>query len=321
MFKKTAVQMWCIILLLAPIREKGAIVLKRETNNSVIYTVKESGELLPFLLESMKNSSRNSVKSILTRGQVTINGKMIKQHNHLLEIDDKVEILSNQVAESISKIEGVTILHEDEDIIVINKNAGILSVASEREKEMTAYRQITEYVKRLNPKNRIFVVHRLDKATSGIMLFAKSERVQQALQNTWSDTVKERMYTALVEGTVIENKGTIASWLTENSSFKVYSSPVDNGGQHAITHYKKIQSNKHFSLLEVQLETGRKNQIRVHLEVIGHPVAGDKKYGSTGNPLRRLGLHATALSLIHPRTGKLVRYTAEVPNAFLIKSK
>ncbi|MFD1928425.1 RluA family pseudouridine synthase [Sporosarcina siberiensis] len=295
--------------------------MKRETNNSVIYAVKEPGELLPFLLESMKNSSRNSVKSILTRGQVTINGEMIKQHNHLLEIGDKVEILSNQVAESISKIEGVTILHEDDDIIVINKNAGILSVASEREKEFTAYRQITEYVKRLNPKNRIFVVHRLDKATSGIMLFAKSEKVQQALQNTWSDTVKERMYTALVEGNIKKTEGTISSWLTENSSFKVYSSPVDNGGQHAITHYKKIQSNKNFSLLEVQLETGRKNQIRVHLEEIGHPVAGDKKYGSTGNPLRRLGLHATALSLIHPKTGKLVRYTADVPQAFLIKSK
>lgn len=295
--------------------------MKRETNNSVIYTVKESGELLPFLLESMKNSSRNSVKSILTRGQVTINGEMIKQHNHMLEINDQVEILSNQVAQSISKIEGLTILHEDEDIIVINKNAGILSVASEREKEMTAYRQITDYVKRVNPKNRIFVVHRLDKATSGIMMFAKSEKVQQALQNTWSDTVKERMYTALVEGDVKKTEGTISSWLTENSSFKVYSSPVDNGGQHAITHYKKIQSNKNFSLLEVQLETGRKNQIRVHLEEIGHPVAGDKKYGSTGNPLRRLGLHATALSLLHPKTGKLVRYTAEVPQAFLIKSK
>lgn len=295
--------------------------MKRETNKSVIYTVKEPGELLSFLLESMKKSSRNSVKSILTRGQVTINGEMIKQHNHLLEISDKVEILSNQVAESISKIEGVAILHEDDDIIVINKNAGILSVASEREKEFTAYRQITEYVKRLNPKNRIFVVHRLDKATSGIMLFAKSEKIQQALQNTWSDTVKERMYTALVEGNVKKTEGTISSWLTENSSFKVYSSPVDNGGQHAITHYKKIQSNKNFSLLEVQLETGRKNQIRVHLEEIGHPVAGDKKYGSTGNPLRRLGLHATALSLIHPRTGKLVRYTADVPQAFLIKSK
>ena len=136
-----------------------------------------------------------------------------------------------------------------------------------------------EYVRSANAKNRIFIVHRLDKDTSGVMLFAKSEKVQQVLQNAWSDTVKERTYTALVEGPVRNSSGTIKSWLTENSTFKVYSSPVDNGGQHAVTHYKKIQSNKNYSLLEVQLETGRKNQIRVHLEELGHPVVGDKKYG------------------------------------------
>ena len=212
-------------------------------------------------------------------------------------------------------------MHEDEDIIVINKNAGLLSVASKREKELTAYRQVTEYVKRGNAKNRIFIVHRLDKDTSGVMMFAKTEKVQQTLQNEWTEMVKERMYTALVEGSLNKKDGTIKSWLTESSTFKVYSSPVDNGGQLAITHYKTIQSNKDYSLLEVQLETGRKNQIRVHMEELGHPVVGDKKYGATGNPLRRIGLHSTALAFVHPRTGEIVRYTADVPQVFLNRSK
>lgn len=295
--------------------------MKRKSINSVIYAVKEPMELLPFLLKEMTKSSRNSVKSILTRGQVTIDGQMVKQHNYSLQPGQKVEVLSNQVAESKSKLTGLTILHEDEDIIVVNKDAGLLSVASPREKEMTAYRQLMEYVRSANAKNRIFIVHRLDKDTSGVMLFAKSEKVQQVLQNAWSDTVKERTYTALVEGPVRNSSGTIKSWLTENSTFKVYSSPVDNGGQHAVTHYKKIQSNKNYSLLEVQLETGRKNQIRVHLEELGHPVVGDKKYGSSVNPLRRLGLHATVLALLHPKTGKLVRYTSDVPQSFLTRSK
>ncbi|MHA6259775.1 RluA family pseudouridine synthase [Sporosarcina sp. CAU 1771] len=292
-----------------------------KTFQTTSYKVEKQVELLPFLLEVMSKSSRNSVKSILTRGQVTVNGQLTKQHNFTLEPGQKVEILSNQMALNLSKLNGVSIIHEDEDIIVINKDAGVLSVATNKANELTAYRQVTDYVRGNHAKSRIFVVHRLDKGTSGVMMFAKSEKVQQALQNTWSESVKERMYTALVEGRVREESGTIKSWLTENSSFKVYSSPVDNGGQHAITHYKRIQSNKEYSLLEVQLETGRKNQIRVHMEELGHPVVGDKKYGATGNPLRRLGLHATAIAFLHPSTGKLERFVAEVPTIFNTRSK
>ncbi|EGQ27138.1 MULTISPECIES: RluA family pseudouridine synthase [Sporosarcina] len=294
---------------------------KPEAFSKTEYTVQEQIELLPFLLKVLSKTSRNSVKSILTRGQVMVDGQMMRQHNYSLQIGQKVEIQSNQVALNISKLVGVTILHEDEDIIVINKEAGILSVASKREREMTAYRQVTDYVRSSDVRNRIFVVHRLDKDTSGVMMFAKNEKTQQTLQNTWSESVKERMYTALVQGKVKSESGTITSWLTENSAFKVYSSPIDNGGQHAITHYKRIQSNKKCSLLEVLLETGRKNQIRVHMEELGHPVLGDKKYGSTSNPLRRLGLHATALSFLHPRTGELVRFEAEVPAMFITRSK
>ncbi len=292
----------------------------KKTDTSV-YTVKESVELLPFLLEVMTKGSRNSVKSILTRGQVTVDGKMIKQHNHPLQPGQSVMILKNQAALKGDTLAGVTILHEDEDIIVINKDAGLLSVASKNETEMTAYRQITDYVKNDNPRNRIYIVHRLDRDTSGVMLFAKTEEVKEALQTAWNEVVKERTYTALVEGVLRKKEGTISSWLKESKTFKVYSNPTDNGGQHAVTHYKTIQSNKQFSLLEVQLETGRKNQIRVHMEDIGHPVVGDKRYGATGNPIKRLGLHATRLVLEHPRTGEVVRYQSDVPQPFFTKSK
>lgn len=294
---------------------------KQQTVSATEYKVVEESELLPFLLKAMSKSSRNSVKSVLTRGQVMVDGQLVKQHNYLLQPGQKVEIQSNQVARNLSQLVGVTIIHEDDDIIVINKDAGVLSVASKTESELTAYRQVRDYVRKSHPENRIFIVHRLDKDTSGVMMFAKNEKTQQALQTTWSESVKERMYTALVEGKVRTNSGTISSWLTENSAFKVYSSPVDNGGQHAVTHYHKIQSNKECSLLEVFLETGRKNQIRVHMEELGHPVLGDKKYGSTSNPLRRLGLHATALAFLHPRTGELVRFEAEVPQMFITRSK
>ena len=298
--------------------QKTAPSRKADTS---VYTVKESTELLPFLLEMMTKSSRNSVKSVLTRGQVAVDGKMVKQHNHLLQVGQTVTILKNQAALNENKLIGVSILHEDEDIIVINKEAGLLTMASKNENEMTAYRQLTDYVKNSNPKNRIYIVHRLDRDTSGVLLFAKSEEVKDALQEKWNEIVEERLYTALVEGVVRTKEGTISSWLKESKTFKVYSSPTDNGGQHAVTHYKKVQSSKQFSLLEVRLETGRKNQIRVHMEELGHPVAGDKKYGSTVNPIKRLGLHATVLALLHPRTGELVRFHAEVPKSFFAKSK
>lgn len=148
-------------------------------------------------------------------------------------------------------------------------------------------------------------------------MFAKSERIQQALQNTWKDTVKERSYVALVEGSVKKPEGTISSWLKETSTLKMYSSPHEGDGLHAVTHYKLIQANRHFSLLEVHLETGRKNQIRVHMADIGHPIAGDKKYGAETKTVGRLGLHARVLSFIHPVSGELMTFESAIPKTFL----
>lgn len=286
------------------------------------FTIEKESELLAFLLDNKVKSSRNSIKSILTRGQVSVNGKVVTKHNYLLQPGQKVRIEDNQSAQKQSELVGISILHEDEDIIVIHKDAGVLSIVGGHSVELTAHKQLNILSKQENPGSRVFVVHRLDRDTSGVMIFAKKEEVKKTLQENWKDMVKERKYTALVEGEVAKEEGTISSWLTENpKSFKVHSSPRDNGGQHAITHYKKIRSNEVTSLLEVELETGRKNQIRVHLADIGHPVVGDKKYGSTTNPLKRLGLHATSIAFTHPTTGKLVRYTSPVPKIFKTKNK
>ncbi|AIQ34323.1 pseudouridine synthase [Paenibacillus sp. FSL R5-0345] len=280
------------------------------------FTVNEPSELLAFLLSHITGRGRNAIKSILSRGQVAVNGKVVTQHNFQLHPRQTVTIDQEkpvQVAEMI----GLTIVHEDDDLIIIQKDAGLLSIATAEENELTAYRQLMEHVRVSNPKNRIFVVHRLDRDTSGVMMFAKSERIQQALQTTWKDTVKERSYVALVEGAVKRPEGTVSSWLKETSTLKMYSSPHEGDGLHAITHYKLIQANRHFSLLEVKLETGRKNQIRVHMADIGHPIAGDKKYGAETKTVGRLGLHARVLSFIHPTTGELMTFESPIPKTFL----
>lgn len=283
----------------------------------VEYTVSEPTELLKFLLTIMPNRSRNSVKSILARGQVSVDNQVLTQYNHPIKTGQKVGVLSNKEAIKKTALAGIRILHEDDDIIVIDKEAGLLSIAANDPEEMTAYRQLSQYVKEDNPDNRIFIVHRLDRDTSGVMIYAKSEEIKLSLQKEWKENVKERLYTALVEGVVENEQGTMASWLTENKAMHVFSNPTDNGGQYAVTNYRKVLESSTHTLLEVELETGRKNQIRVHMQDMGHPIVGDKRYGAESDPMNRLGLHATTLVLVHPRTNKLVRYTASVPPVFL----
>lgn len=294
---------------------------KNKTFRETEYIVKEEVELLPYLLQLLNHQSRNSVKSILTRGQVSVDGKVITKHNHPLTPGTKVSIQGNQSAMKERALVGIEIIHEDKDIIVVEKDAGMLSMATDNGQEMTVYSQLRHYVRQENPQNRVFIVHRLDRDTSGVMLFAKNEKTKQYLQENWKNVVIERMYTALVEGEVKKEKGTITSWLTESKTFKIYSCPFDNGGKKAITHYKRIRSNKNYSLLEVNLETGRKNQIRVHMEEIGHPIVGDKKYGASSNPLKRLGLHATSLVFVHPSTKKKMKFTSKVPKKFIKATK
>lgn len=286
-----------------------------EKSRSSEWTVEKPAELLPFLLEQVKNKGRNKLKSVLARGQVEVDGQRKTRHDEPLLPGMIVKIHWEHVEEPY-EIPGLKIVYEDEDLIVVDKQHGLLSIASPKEKEVTAYRLLTEYVRTQSPDHRVFIVHRLDRDTSGLMIFAKNEEAKMHLQNAWHEMVPERVYYALVEGEVKRDEGTIHTWLKETRTLRMYSSPVPNGGQEAITHYKVIQRSKMYTLLEVRLDTGRKNQIRVHMESIGHPVVGDKKYGSRSNPIGRLGLHAGKIAFQHPVTGESMSFESKIPAIF-----
>ncbi|MFC4101233.1 RluA family pseudouridine synthase [Paenibacillus xanthanilyticus] len=289
---------------------------EKKRNPERVYPVGEPMELLAFLLVHLKDKGRNAIKSMLARGQIAVNGEVVKLYNYPLKPGHTVTVSHGLIVERAPLI-GMKIVHEDDDIIVIQKDSGLLSIASDKENELTAYRQLTAHVRAADPASRIFVVHRLDRDTSGLMMFAKREAVQQQLQNDWQNAVTERSYIALVEGWVKKPEGTVSSWLKESKTLKMYSSPYPNDGQHAVTHYKTLETNKTVSLLEVRLETGRKNQIRVHMEDIGHPIVGDKKYGGRLKLLNRLGLHARVLAFTHPVTGEPLRFETDIPKSFL----
>ncbi|MFC4601208.1 RluA family pseudouridine synthase [Cohnella hongkongensis] len=282
--------------------------------------VTEPGELLEFLLAKLAPQGRNSVKSMLAHGQIAVDDRVEKQYNHPL-LPGQTVTVSKTRASSAPPLIGLRILYEDDAVIVIHKDAGLLSIATAQETELTAYRQLNAHVRQADPRARVFVLHRLDRETSGVMMFAKSEQVQKSMQDNWKDVVTERTYVALVEGLVKKASGTVSSWLKETSTLKMYSSPVPNDGQHAVTHYKVLRASRSYSLLEIELETGRKNQIRVHMQDIGHPIAGDKKYGAKTKPFSRLGLHARVLAFKHPTTGKPMRFETDIPKPFLSQFK
>lgn len=217
------------------------------------------------------------------------------------------------------------ILYEDDSIIVADKPGGLLTMSTGREGEITAYSILTDYVRsgrghrdrRQRDGRRIFIVHRLDRDTSGVIVFAKDPETKYALQDDWNRIVLERKYVAVLEGVPGQSEGTVASYLRDNpKSMKVSSSRTDNGGRYSVTHYRVIRPGN-YSLVEFELETGRKNQIRVHAADMGHPVAGDRKYGAATNPLHRLALHAMTLSFIHPRTGEILTFDTGIPRPFL----
>lgn len=207
------------------------------------------------------------------------------------------------------------IIYEDDDIIVADKPAGLLTIATEKEKLHTAYRMITDHVRQASRGGRIFIVHRLDRETSGLVVFAKRAESKRALQERWHEVVTERTYVAVVEGTVKEKSGTIRSRLAQNRAFRVYSTRREDEGKPAVTHFRVVAENGGYTMLEVSLETGRKNQIRVHLQELGHSVVGDRRYGARSNPIGRVALHATTLEFIHPRTGEKLRFESPVPKA------
>jgi 23S rRNA pseudouridine1911/1915/1917 synthase len=289
---------------------------KTTKSESTQFKVVEETELLVFLLSNINNKSRNDIKILLREKQIYVDGQAITQFNHQLKPEQVVEIKWKKAPEE-AKYRGLTIVYEDQYLIVIEKQAGVLSIATEKQKDNTAYSILSGHIKKQDPRNRIFVVHRLDRETSGLMMFAKSEKVQKLLQESWNETIEQRTYLAVVEGYVQKREDTIVSYLVESKALIVYSNKNSEVGQKAITHYEVIKSNKNFSLLKVNLETGRKNQIRVHAKDMGHSVIGDEKYGAKSDPIKRLGLHAWVLSFKHPITGKDLSFETEIPSKFI----
>lgn len=277
-------------------------------------TVKESNTLLPFLLETLSEQSRTSIKGLLGHGQISVNGQMTRQFDTSLRPGDTVGIYYGKRREEWNN-PLLKILWEDDDLIVVNKKEGLLSVSTERMKERTAYRLLSDYVKQTDPRNKIFILHRLDRDTSGIMMFAKNPETKEQLQSNWNEMITRRIYMAVVEGKLEKETDLLVSNLVENKQMQVY---VTSGeGKEAITRYRVVRTNGAYSLLRLELETGRKNQIRAQMQSIGHPIAGDTKYGAETNPARRLMLHASELHFIHPRTGEEMHFETRPPKCFL----
>ncbi len=281
--------------------------------------VTQSSLLLDFLLKNLKDWKPTKVKQTLKHGSVRVNGRTVTSHREALKPGDKIEILSVQTAaaEKLKARLDFTLVYEDEDVIVIDKPAGLLTMGTDKEKEETAYFKLTEYlrVKSGKERARIFIVHRLDRDTSGLVIFAKNAEAKYSLQENWDRAVKK--YYAVTERVPAKKRGKIESFLVENEFRQVYSVQKRSfDAKHAVTHYSLLKENGRYALLDIALETGRKNQIRVHLSDIGCPVAGDAKYGAVTDPLQRLALHAYFLSVPHPSTGEIKTFRSEAPYNF-----
>lgn len=272
--------------------------------------------LLTFLIETIKDKSRTTVKSLLGNRHVAINGRPRTQFDAPVHPNDEVTINFDR-AFNVFRHPQLQIVFEDDYIIVVDKAAGLLSMStdSQKEKEKTAYRILNDYVKKTDMRNRVFIVHRLDRDTSGLMMFAKNIRVQAKLQSDWDNSVLERKYMAIIEGQPEKQQGELSSYLTENSAMNVYSTTPDKG-KLAVTRYNVLKTKGRYTSVELELLTGRKNQIRVHMTEFGHPIVGDKKYGAKTNPVGRMMLHACKLNFIHPVTKQNLVFETGIPAKF-----
>lgn len=289
------------------------------------FIVKEPSELLDFLIDKQIRKSKNAIQSVLRRRLITVNGKLVTQYDHPLKINDKVAVMKVDQLKKIKRLQGMTIVYEDDDIIVIDKEAGLLSVPTEKEKIKTAQGILATYVKSKSRSRdaRIFILHRLDKEASGLMVFAKSMEVQGKIQRSWDMYIPVYNFTAVVEGQMPKQKGQIKSWLTQNKNYQVFSSTFDNGGVEAVTNYEVLKFNDSHSLVNFSLVTRQRNQIRAQLQQLQRPIVGDKKYGATSNPIKRSAYHVSEIKIKHPGTGRMMEFKSPIPKVMtsLIRNK
>lgn len=279
------------------------------------YTVKRPQELLAFLLENVKGQSRNKVKQTLQGRGIRVDGKTVTQFDFALEPGMRVDVSRTKRNNLLLRNRYVKLVYEDKWLVVVEKNVGILSMAAGH-KSLNVKAVLDDYFRKTRQACTAHVVHRLDRDTSGLLIYAKDMETEQMLERSWHETVYDRRYIAVLSGEMEQDEGTVASWLKDNAAYYTYSSPVDNGGKYAVTHFFTLDRTTEHSLVEFKLETGRKNQIRVHAADLGHPVCGDTKYGNGDNPIGRLCLHAFLLCFVHPRTHEQLEFETPVPPAF-----
>lgn len=311
--------------------------------NNTILRATSAGTLMELMQAKLGGMSPTSIKQLLHARRVQLNGAVCTRGDQAIKTGDEVTILS-QAGTTTLHHPKLSLVYEDDYLVVVNKKQGLLTVPSNPDSaETTALSILKAYVRKQHPRNNIYVVHRLDRETSGLLVFAKTPQMQEYMRTYWRELVTKRTYVALVEGVLPEQKGTITTWLTEDKrNAMVYSSPVDDGGQKAVTHYEVLgvrnldptvktygtapasaltaDGTPQISLLALNLETGRTNQIRVHMASVGHPVVSDRKYGhgNTWAPVDRLCLHARILEFIHPATEQVVHFETPVPKEFKI---
>lgn len=291
--------------------------LPRPSSASQFYTADQSVELLPFLLRVGDGRSRNAIKSLLAHRQIMVNDNVVTAFNYQLRRGDVLEIRPTG-APAPNPNHKIQFVFEDQDVIIIDKKHGALDGGSDEWKERTAYAIALEHVRRNKPTNTVFLVHRLERDASGLLLMAKTEEGQQRLRADADQNMLTRTFVAVVEGQLMPENGQLTHWLKETAyTQKAVAVDTDNGGQRSVLSYKTLKSNNLFSLVEIKLVTDHKHQIRAQFAAIGHPIAGDKKYGSSVNPLKRLCLHASGICFYHPITGKKMEITTPIPKEFM----
>ena len=286
----------------------------RNINDYAHYQVEQDDTLLNFLLNNVKES-RSKIKATLQGRGIKVNGKTVTQFDYPVAAGTKIEVSKTKRNNDKLKSRYVKIVYEDRWIVVVEKNIGILSMAAGHS-SLNLKTLLDDYFHKSRQKCRAHVVHRLDRDTSGLMIYAKDIDTEQILEHNWHQIVYDRRYVAVVSGEMENDNGTIANWLKDNKAYITYSSPVDNGGKYAVTHYHVLNRTTEHSLVEYRLETGRKNQIRVHSADMGHPVCGDVKYGNGDDPIHRLCLHAYMLCFTHPVTGERMEFATPIPTSF-----
>ena len=278
------------------------------------YQVEYDAPLLEYLLQTVKGQSRSKIKATLQGRGIKVNGKNVTQFDFPLKKGMKLSI-SKTKRNDLFKSRYVKLVYEDQHLVVVEKNVGILSMAAGHS-SLNVKSVLDQYFLKSHQKCRAHVVHRLDRDTSGLMIYAKDIETEQILEHEWHQIVYDRRYVAVLSGEVVNECGTIANWLKDNKAYVTYSSEVDNGGKYAVTHYHTLARTTEHSLVEFKLETGRKNQIRVHAADMGHPVCGDSKYGNGDDPLHRLCLHAYLLCFYHPVTKERMEFETPIPTSF-----